>query len=165
MAQLFSTVIRKRIRGLSEEKKLLQPLAQRKAVRQKNSLVVSDTRQVILPACRTQGALQLAPTWSTGNKTDVYVTGVTFSTFFLAWNNLFDSHPRPHQHIIILWACKLWTHFSLVSLQSHKCHGYYKADAVARSKREWPGLRRRVNITRQFCIVFVQCWINFHGTS
>lgn len=88
MAQLLSTVIRKRIWGPSKEKKSLKLLAQRIAVRQKHSLVVSDTRQVILPACRTWGVLQLAPTipWSTRNKTDFCVTGVNFSSFFLSWN-------------------------------------------------------------------------------
>lgn len=169
MAQLLSTVIRKRIWGLSKEKKSLKLLAQRKAVRQKHSLVVSDTRQVILPACRTWGVLQLAPTipWSTRNKTDFCVTGVNFSSFFLSWNK--QSFWLPPQispaHNFFLWACKPWTHFPLVSLQSHKRQGYHKADAVARSKREWPGLRRRVNITQQLCIGFVQWWFHFHSIS
>lgn len=59
MAQLFSTEIRKRIWGLSEEKESLKLLAQRTALRKKDSLVLSGTRQVILPAHRAQGALQL----------------------------------------------------------------------------------------------------------
>lgn len=69
-------------------KKSLKLLAQRKAVIQKYSLVVSDTRQVILPAHRTQGALQLALIipWSARNKTDVHVIVVTFPTYFLSCN-------------------------------------------------------------------------------
>lgn len=145
--------------GLVWKKKPLKLLAQRKVVRQKYSLVVSDTRQVILLVCKTRGAIQLAPTipWSTRRKTDVCVTGVTLSSFFLSWKKL--SHSLPPQlspaHDF-LWACKPWTDICVkcFSLQPHKCQGYHKADAVAGSKKEWPGMRRRVNITQHHFILW-----------
>lgn len=81
--------------GLVWKKKTLKLLAQRKVVRQKYSLVVSDTRRVILLVCKTQGAIQLAPTiaWYIRRKTDVCVTGVTLSSFFLPWNKQSRSLP------------------------------------------------------------------------
>lgn len=148
MWQLFSTVIKKRIWGLNGEKKSLKPLALRKVRRQKYSLGALDSRQVILLIHKTQGAAQLPPTAPVHKKEKRCLCNWSYSFFLLSWKNQSRSlssqlSPAP----FVLWACKPWTaNLFPLGLQPHQYQGYHRAGAIAGSKKECPGLRRRVNI-------------------
>lgn len=140
--------------GGLEERKSLQLLAQRKAVRQKESSVLSDTstQNTRCSPADTHHSLvyneqnRCLCNWSYL----FYLLSFLKYTIFFFTPHISPAHNFFGEHVshepVFLWSVCCHTRTRAITKQM----------LLQRSKTEWSGLRRRVNITQQLCIAFVK---------